>query len=305
MPKFSDPNYLKAFFLALIAGTLWSFGALVVRYMEAAQSYQWQYLFFRGLTIAGVIVIYLMAREGLAFINHFSRIGLVGLLGAVGLVTGMSGYILSITMTTVANTLFMLAAAPFIAAFLGIILLKEKVRYATWVSMAVGLVGILVMVLEGLGAGTLSGNLFGLVAASGMAVFSVCLRWRKQIPQFATIALAGCFCVLFSMLVLFLRNQTLAMPLGNIYLSMLHGFIVALGLILFSFSAKVIPAAELILLTRVEVVGGILWVYLPIFGINEIPSLPTVAGGVIVLGAIVLDGLSARQQAPILPESVS
>ena len=305
MPKFSDPNYLRAFFLALFAGTLWSFGALIVRYMEAAQSYQWQYLFFRGITIASVILIYLMVREGLAFIYHFKRIGLVGLLGALGLVTGMSGYILSITMTTVANTLFMLAAAPFIAAFLGIMLLKERVRYGTWVSMAIGLVGILVMVLEGLGAGTLVGNLFGLVSACGVAVFSVCLRWRRQTPQFATIALAGVFCVLFSLLVLFFRNQTLAMPLGNVYLSMLHGFIVAIGLILFSFSAKVIPAAELILLTRIEVVGGILLVYLPIFGIHEIPSLPTVVGGVIVLGAIVLDGLSARQQAPILPESVS
>ena len=50
MQKFSNRNYLKAFFLASFAGTLWSFGALIVRYMEAAQSYQWQYLFFRALS---------------------------------------------------------------------------------------------------------------------------------------------------------------------------------------------------------------------------------------------------------------
>jgi drug/metabolite transporter (DMT)-like permease len=296
MQKFSNRNYLKAFFLATFAGTIWSFGALIVRYMEAAQSYQWQYLFFRGLTIAMVLFIYLMAREGLAFTNHFKRTGLSGLLGAIGLVTAMSGYILSITLTTVANTLFMLAAAPFIAAFLGIVLLKEKVRYSTWVAMVIALLGILVMVLEGLGAGNFLGNLLALVAALGFAVFSVSLRWRRQTPQFATIALAGVLCVLFTLLVLFFRNETPAMPLRNVYLSMLHGFIVGVGLILFSFSAKFLPAAELILLSLVEVVGGILWVYLPIFGIHEIPSLPTVAGGLIVLGAIVLDGLSVRQQ---------
>jgi drug/metabolite transporter (DMT)-like permease len=305
MQKFSSHNYLKAYFLASFAGTIWSFGALIVRYMEAAQSYQWQYLFFRGLMIASVLSIYLMAREGLAFINHFKRIGLAGLIGAVGLMTAMSGYILSITLTTVANTLFMLAASPFIAAFLGIILLKEKVRYPTWVSMGIGLLGILVMVLEGLGGGTFLGNLFALVAAFGFAVFSVSLRWRRQTPQFATIALAGVFCVLFSLLVLFFRDETPAMPLRNVYLSMLHGFLAGFGLILFSFSAKFLPAAELILLSRVEVVGGILWVYLPIFGIHEIPSLPTLVGGIIVLGAIVLDGLSVRQQAPISPESPS
>ena len=65
----------------------------------------------------------------------------------------MSGYILSITLTTVANTLFMLAAAPFIAAFLGIVLLKEKVRYSTWAAMMIALcLALLVMVLEGLGS---------------------------------------------------------------------------------------------------------------------------------------------------------
>jgi len=294
--KFSDRNYLRAFFLATFTGTIWSFGALIVRYMEAAQSYQWQYLLFRGLTIAIVILIYLMAREGRAFINHFKRIGLSGLIGAVGLVTAMSGFILSITLTTVANTLFMLAAAPFIAAFLGIILLKEKVRYSTWVAMVIALLGILVMVLEGLEAGNFLGNLLALVAALGFAIFSVSLRWRRQTPQFATIALAGVLCVLFALLILFLRNETPAMPLRNVYLSMLHGLIVGSGLILYSISAKFLPAAELILLSLVEIVGGIIWVYLPIFGIHEIPSVPTVAGGIIVLGAIVLDGVSMRQQ---------
>jgi len=299
MKKLNNRNYLKAFFLAFSAGTIWSFGALIVRYMEAAQSYQWQYLFFRGLTIAIVILIYLMAREGLAFISHFKRIGLAGLLGAVGLVTAMSGYILSITLTTVANTLFMLAATPFIAAFLGIVLLKEKVRYSTWVAMVIALSGILVMVLEGLGAGSFLGNLFALMAASGFAVFSVSLRWRKQTPQFATIALAGALCMLFTLLILFFRNETLAMPLRNVYLSMLHGLVVGSGLILFSLSAKFLPAAELTLLLMVEAVGGILWVYLPIFGIHEIPSVTTVVGGIIVLAAIVFDGVSLRQQPQI------
>lgn len=303
MPKFSNRNYLIAFFQALFAGTLWSFGGLIVRYMEAAQSYQWQYLFFRALTIAIVILVYLMVRDGPAFINHFKKIGLAGMLGAIGLMMAMTCFILSITLTTVANTLFMLAAAPFIAAFLGIVFLKEKVRYSTWAAMIIALLGIAVMVLEGLGAGTFLGNLLALVAASCFAVFSVSLRWRRETPQFATVALAGMLCVMFALAVLFLRNETPAMPLRNIYLSMLHGFIVGLGLILFSSSAKFLPAAEMILLSLVEIVGGVLWVYLPILGIHEIPSLPTIIGGIIVLGAIVIDGMGVKQHAPISTET--
>ena len=243
-----------------------------------------------------VLLMYLMAREGVAFINKFKWIGLSGLLGACGLVGAFSGFIWSITLTTAANTLFMLAATPFIAAFLGIVLLQEKIRHLTWVAMAIALVGMLIMVLEGLKAGNFLGNMMALVSAVGFAVFAVSLRWRKETPQFTTVALAGALCALLTMLILLFHKDTLAMPLRNVYLSILHGFIVGCGLILFSMGAKFLPAAELTLLTMIEVVAGVLWVYLPIFGIHEVPSVLTVVGGVIVLSAIVLDGVSARQQ---------
>jgi drug/metabolite transporter (DMT)-like permease len=63
------------------------------------------------------------------------------------------------------------------------------------------------------------------------------------------------------------------------------------GLILFSLGAKYFPAAELNLLSLAEVVGGVIWVYLPIFGINEVPSMLTVVGGCIVTCAIILDSV--------------
>jgi RarD protein len=296
MREFIQRNHLKGFFLAACAGTLWSFGALIVRYMVAAQSYQWQYLFFRGLAIAIVLLIYILAKDGVDLVNRIKRIGLSGLLGACGLVAAFSGFIWSITLTTAANTLFMFAAAPFIAAFLGIVLLQEKVRRLTWVAMTIALVGIFVMVLEGLEAGSLFGNLMALVSAIGFAIFSVSLRWRKETPQFTTVALAGVLCVMLTLVILFFHNEPLAMPSRNVYLSILHGFIVGSGFILFSMAAKFLPAAELALLSMMEVIGGVLWVYLPIFGIHEVPSALTVVGGVILLFALVLDGVGARQQ---------
>jgi len=296
MQSISHQNHLKGFLLVAFAGILWSFGALIVRYMVAAQSYQWQYLFFRGVTIAVVLLIYLMAREGVAFIRKFKWIGVSGLLGACGLAAAFGGFIWSITLTTAANTLFMLAATPFIAAFLGIVFLQEKVRYLTWLAMVIALVGMLIMVLEGLETGNFMGNLMALVSAVGFAVFAVSLRWRKETPQFTTVVLAGALCALLTMLILFFYNDTLAMPSRNVYLSILHGSLVGCGLILFSMGAKFLPAAELALLSLIEVIGGVLWVYLPIFGIHEVPSALTVVGGVVVLGAIVLDGVSARQQ---------
>tara|TARA_B100000676_G_C17433866_1_gene510688 strand:- start:2 stop:313 length:312 start_codon:yes stop_codon:yes gene_type:complete len=59
----------------------------------------------------------------------------------------------------------------------------------------------------------------------------------------------------------------------------LHGTLVCLGLILYSIGSKAIPAAELTLLSLTEVIGGIFWVWLPLFGINEVPDTNTIIGG--------------------------
>ncbi len=300
MPRSDRRNYLKALFLVLAAGIIWSFGAVLVRYMEAAQSYQWHYLFYRGMTVAIVLLIYLLTLEGIAVIETFKRTGFAQIVGACGLVAAFSGFILSITVTTAANTLFMLAAAPFIAAFLGIVLLQEKVRFITWAAMIIALIGVMVMVVEGLEAGNLFGNLIALVSAFGFAVFSVSLRFHRETPKFTTIALAGILCALVTLPVIFFNNDTLAMPLRNVYLSILHGTIVGIGLILYSQGSKYLPAAQLTLLSMVEAVGGVLWVYLPIFDIHEVPSVLTVIGGLIVLSAIVVDGVSTHPQRPLL-----
>ena len=114
----------SAIFVVLVAGLLWSFGPLVVRNIDNAQLIPWQYLFFRGSVIFLVLNIYLFLVEGQKFINNYSRIGLSGLIGGVSLGIGNITFILSITTTTAAITMMMLAAMPFMAAILAYIFLK-------------------------------------------------------------------------------------------------------------------------------------------------------------------------------------
>ena len=290
----TETAHSKALLSVLTAGLLWSFGALTIRHMVDPQIYRWQYLFFRGLTIAMILCIYLIARDGGRFLDRFMGMGRSGVVGACGLVVAFTGFIWSITLTTAANTLFVFATIPFLAAFMGILILKEKIRPLTWVAMAVAMVGITVMVIEGLEAGSVLGMITGFAAACGFSIFSVCLRWRKETPQFATIALAGFLCAILTAGILLVQCDSVLMPTRNIYLSMVHGTLIGVGLILFSLGAKFFPAAELNLLSLVEVVGGVIWVYLPIFGIHEIPSMLTVVGGCIVTGAILLDSIGTR-----------
>ncbi len=284
-------THSKALCSVLTAGTLWSFGALTIRYMVDPQNYRWQYLFFRGLTIAGILCLYLLAKDGGRFINNFRRIGYSGIIGAVGLVGAFICFIWSITLTTSANTLFLFATVPFLAAFMGIVILKESIRPVTWVAMTIALIGVSVMVIEGLETGSVLGTITGFAAACGFAIFSISLRFRKETPQFATIAFAGILCAILTASILHIQNDSVLMPNQNIFLSMVHGALVGIGLILFSLGAKYFPAAELNLLSLVEVVGGVIWVYLPIFGINEVPSMLTIVGGCVVSCAILLNSL--------------
>ncbi len=74
-----------AILIVLIAGIFWSFGALVVRFIEDARSVPWQYLFFRGFTIFILINFYLFITEGKAFIKNYKKIGASGILGGISL----------------------------------------------------------------------------------------------------------------------------------------------------------------------------------------------------------------------------
>ena len=282
--------------IVLIAGILWSFGALVVRYIENAHLIPWQYLFFRGLTIFILLNIYLFIKEGKSFTNNYKKIDLSVIIGGAGFATAFIGFIWSITHTSAAITLLMLAAMPFMTAILGYIFLKEKVSPTTLTAIIVAAIGIIFMAFSSSKMGTLFGLLLGLVSSLGFSIGSVSLRWNKRTPTFTTVALAGLFCAIISFVVLLFNEASFFTTFKNSSLSALHGTLVCSGLILYSIGSKHLPAADLTLLSLTEVLGGIFWVWLPIFGINEVPTTNTIIGGFIITFAIIYYSLNTKRK---------
>ena len=82
-------------------------------------------------------------------------------------------------------------------------------------------------------------------------------------------------------------DSNLLSPSRNQGLFSVHGRLVCIGLILYSLGSKMIPAAELTLLSLTEVIGGIFWVWLPILGINEVPTNNTIIGGFLIFISII------------------
>jgi len=279
-------NQKLAIPLVIIAGLIWSFGPLVVRNIDEAGSVPWQYLFARGAVIFLLLNLYLFLEEGMDFYKNYLKIGISGIIGGIGLGSAMITFIWSITNTTVAITLLCLSAMPFITALLGFLFLKEKISINVWMTIFVASIGLAIMAFGSSSLGSINGLIFGLVSATGFSVFSVSLRWKKETPKFTTVAIAGLFCFLFSTVVILQYDLNFLSSGKNEGLFALHGTFVCLGLILYSIGSKVIPAAELTLLSLTEVIGGIFWVWIPIFGINEIPSNNTIIGGFLIFMAI-------------------
>ena len=288
-------NVDSAILIVLVAGIFWSFGALVVRFIEDARSVPWQYLFFRGSTIFILINIYLFVKEGKSFTKNYKKIGTSGIVGGISLGIAMMCFIWSITHTTAAVTLLMLAAMPFMTAILGYIFLKEKISTTTMIAIFIAAVGIIFMAFTSRQIGTLFGLIIGLLSSFGFSIFSVSLRWKKNTPTFTTVAVAGLFCATFSFIVLIFNDTSFFTTFRNSSLSALHGTLVCSGMILYSIGSKHLPAADLTLLSLTEVLGGIFWVWLPLFGINEIPSANTIIGGSIITFALLYYSLNTRR----------
>ena len=273
--------------LVIFAGFIWSFGPLIVRNIDDPVQIPWQYLFARGLVIFLLLNFFLLLEEGMMFYKNYFNIGVPGIIGGIGLGTAMITFIWSIIHTTVAITLLCLAAMPFITALLGFLFLREKISLGVWVAIIIASIGIVIMALGSVSLGSVDGLIFGLASSFGFSIFSVSLRWRKETTKFTTVAVAGLFCCLFSLAIIIQKDLNFLASSKNEGLFALHGTLVCLGLILYSVGSKVIPAAELTLLSLTEIIGGIFWVWIPILGINEIPSNNTIIGGFLIFMAII------------------
>ena len=288
-------NYRSGVLLVLAAGICWSSMGLGIRHIEVANV--WQILFFRSIALTPLLLLVLTLRARGNPLPIIQKAGLAGGVGGISLVFAFSGGILAVQTTSVANAMFLFAAAPFFAAVLGWLVLKEHVRNATWISMMAALVGIVIMVWEGISIGRIIGNVAALISALGFAIFTISLRWKKLEDMLPTVFLAGLFAIIIAGALCQIKGYGLDVPKRDIWIALALGvFQVGAGLILYTLGSKVVPSAELALLSMTEVVFGPFWVWL---FLGETAGVFTLLGGMILLIAIASNALSGLRRKPI------
>ncbi len=280
----------------VLAALAWSTAGLLQRELSVGTATQ---LAGRALFAVLALLSYVALSEQGSMFRAFRAIGRGGL--AIGglMATASGSFIVALNHAGVANVLFMQAIAPILAALLGTFL-GEPVSRRTWVTMVVALGGVGLMV-GGPGRPDALGEGLSVLMAVAFAATLVITRHRRDVSM----APATC---LSQILVL-----AVASPFSNPgsvsardagLLAALGIGQIGLGLIFLTIGARLIPAAEVALITLLEIVLGPLWVWI---ALSERPSSTTLAGGVIVLAAVAAQSradLTRPEDASAADESV-
>jgi drug/metabolite transporter (DMT)-like permease len=236
-----------------------------------------------AFAVVGVLIYVAVSERG-GVVEAFRATGRNGLTIAGLMAVSAGSFIVALNHTTVANVLVMLALAPILAAALGYVVLREPVTARTMVAMALALVGVAVMVggpgrPSGLGVG-----LSFLMCVSFAATLVLARRGRD-------VSLAPATCLSQALVLLAFAPFAHPGQIGgsDVGLLFLLGFgQTGLGLIFLALGARLIPAAEVALISLLEIVLGPLWVWI---ARSERPGAGTIAGGVVILAAVTLQSL--------------
>ena len=242
------------------------------------------------------LYVVIRLRSGESPFTQIRRTGFPAVIAGLSLVAAYSGGIYSIQNTSVANAMLLFATAPFMAAVLGWVVLREPVRVATWVAIAVALGGIAIMVADKSGSVVLKGSFAALGSALGFAVFTVALRWGRTSEMLPSVFLSGLFGIVITLTMCHFQGLSVALSLHDGGVAICMGvFQVGAGLILYTLGSRSLPAAELALLSLAEVLLGPLWVWL---FLGETASVNTLIGGAVLLAAIAGNAISGKRRKP-------
>ena len=264
--------------LILLSSVVLSFNGLIFR--TVAEATAWQISFYRsGALAVAVFGLFLWRHRGRwgVELRRSRRSALIAgpLLGVAGIC-----FLQSLSLTTVANTMFTLSSVPLFAAVFAWLVLGERVAAATWMAILVAMTGIGLMVFDGFDSGGLLGNLLALATAVLFACFVVALRHGRHVDMLPAVALGALVStaiggVMAEHLDLSLRDILICIAWGALLSGFAHS--------IYTYASRHVLAAELTLLSLVEMIFSPLWVWLIM---DETPTTYTLMGGAVVAVAI-------------------
>lgn len=262
--------------LSIAGATLISFETLLIRLVQADL---WTIVWWRGVLLGATIALYVILSQ--RSLRSFRLQGRAEAVAVMAFAAAVFCFVAALQATTVANTLVIGSAAPFIATIFSWIFLRERPPAATW-AVVIGLVaGLFLIFFDSLSTGHAAGDVFALGYASCLGAYFVALRRCRGEAFFPIIGYGG------------LLSAALAWPLASPgaisasdlkFLVLLGVLVVPLATMLLSRGTQHLSAPDVTLILMLETILGPLWVWLVL---DETPDNATLAGGALIVATIV------------------
>lgn len=266
--------------LVAAAAVCWSSGGLITRLVSTGP---WTTNLWRSLFASTFLVLVLSLVRRRSIVAQWWDGGLALVAVAVCMSLASTCFIFSVAFTSVANTLLLMSTGPWVAGLLGWLLLGERVRPRTWLSMSVAIAGVVVMVSGSYARGSVVGDLLAIAMATSFAVATVLVRRHPEIPMAPAAALSTAITALIALP--FARPLDVATV--DVVLLALFGIVqFGTGFLLFMAGARLLPVAQTSLIGMLEVVLGPLWVWAVL---SERPGGTALVGGGLILVALVVN----------------
>ena len=199
-------------------------------------------------------------------------------------------YLMALGQTSVANTMLLYASSPFLSALLAFVLLRERIAPMTMLCMLAVFTGVGVIASGSLGGGHLWGDFIAFLNAASAAAYYVILR-KTGAQSLIVSAGLGYFA---TALLAYPFAPHASFDIGQIGLVTISGAVVlAGGCALQMIGPRHLPAAEVSMITMLEIVASPLLVWAVL---NEAPTPLTLIGGGVILAALITHGVWRLRQ---------
>ncbi|MCL2066614.1 MAG: DMT family transporter [Treponema sp.] len=196
-------------------------------------------------------------------------------------------------LTASANVIMLQYAAPLWACFMGWYFLKEKPQVEHWFALLFVGLGMFLVFYNGLAGGSLLGDSLALLSGIAFAANSIALRKHKDSSPVDVLIASYIICVMYSIPFFFLYppHITTGSIIGILYMGLLQ---IGVASAFFIYGIKHVTAVQSMLTSAIEPVLNPLWVLIVT---GEKPALLVIAGGCIIMSAVIFSSLMGRRRA--------
>jgi drug/metabolite transporter (DMT)-like permease len=283
-------QYRKSVAFVVAAAAAWSTAPFFTRLLHYDS---WTILFWRGLFGGGLIAAFLMFTQGWARIVDLIKMRAGGWLVACLSTLGMVSFIPALQLTSVANVAIIIAAQPFVAAALAWMCLQEAIRLRTLLASLFALGGVAIIVSGIGGAADLRGIGLACLMTIAISGMTVAIRRHKHVSMVAAVATSNFMASFVS--IPFAHDLVSVAATDIIILATFGFFQVAMGLTFFALGSRLLPSGPSSLIATLETPLMPFWVWL---AFQDVPTLRSLIGGGLVVGAVVADIIGDGVRAP-------